>query len=374
MAKKAVTLNNDWQSIIAKPEVQRGNKYEDDKPDPFYQKREDTYYTLFPSEAGEQYAFAIVPSMKGEPFIMADIMTIKRHRFTSPKTGIHYYEPLKLPMDPNMIFDMKVIEKATDPNSLTDEDKATISAIKRHSDLVQRYKNLQYAKAIKKTGDKEVNLINFGYSTNPNLYNQRLQKQAVTGFFGVWTKWKGAPNDKREFGIKFISSRYGAFQEKFRGLLNQTKSTHDKLDPQWFTKYFSSIDGVAGILDVEMGAMGVGGKGASIKLVKLGKDAIDDAGVGVTGPITEADIKIPTDEDNKLSLMHYLMGFKSSADIWQDAYVDRFEEAIVQLEAHVAAKQLELVEGTTAPSADTAESKEPELKPEEGGAKADAPF
>lgn len=359
MAKKAAVLNNDWQSIIAKPEVQRKNKFEDDKPDPFYQKRPDVYYTMFPSAEGEKYAFGIVPAADGQPFIMTDVMTIKRHRFTSPKTGIHYFENLKLPMDPAILFDMTVLDRAADPNSLTEEDKVLISNIKRHSELVQRYKELQYAKVMKKIsspdGVKEVNLVNFGYAKNATLFNSRLQKQAITGFFAIWTKWKGLPNTKREFSIKFINSRYNSVQDKFRALLTQTAETHNEDDPTWFEKYFSSIGGVAGVIDIEMGDMSIGGRGATIKLVKLGKDVIDDKGVGVTGPITEADIVFPSEPENKLSLVHYLMGFKSTEALWQDDYVDRFETAIEQLEKHVEDKKLELaMSAGSAPTSDSA--------------------
>lgn len=377
MAKKADTkLNNDWQSIVAKPESKKTNKYEDEKPDSFHQKREDTYYTLFPSQDGEKYAFAIVPGANGLPFVMTDVMTIKRHRFTSPKSGIHYHENLKLPMDPNMLFDMSIIDKASDPNSLTEEDKEVIKGIKRHSDLVKRYKDLQYAKVIKKTGDKEVNLVNFGYAKVPKLFNQRLRKESVTAFFGIWTKWKGAPNTEREFGVKFITSRYGAFQDKFRSLLNQTSETHDEDVPDWFQKYFSTIGKVEGIMDIEMGSMGVGGKGASIKLVKLGKDVIDDKGVGVTGPIKESDILIPKEEDNKLSHLHYLMGYKSNEDLWQPTYVDRFEEAIIQLEDHVKSMQLELAaeSGTSEGSDDKVEGNTSNGSKDSNDPKGDLPF
>jgi len=368
MAKKqATTVNNDWQTISAKPEVTNNKKYEDDKPDPFKQKREDVYYSLFPKTGGELYGFAMVPASNGSGFLMTDVMTIKRHKFTSPKTGIHYFENMKLPMDPDQIFGKEVMDKVQkDPTSV---DGTIIKAIKRHSDLVQRYKNLQFAKALVKNakGD-DVNLINFGYSKSPGVFNSRLQKQKVTAFFGVWTKWKGVTNDKREFGIKFISSRYGAFQDKFRGLLNSTNDTHQKLQPEWYTDFFSSVGDVKGVMDVEMGNMGPTGKGASIKLVKLGKDPIDDAGVGVTGPITEKDIVIPSEPENELSFIHYLMGFKSTEDIWQDVYVDRFEQAVIQLESHVKEMQLDAVAQTTGETPQASA----EVKNEESNE--DAPF
>lgn len=354
-------FNNDWQSLIAKPEVKKGKKFVDDEPDPFYQKREDTYYTLFPSQDGEKYAFAIVPAADGRPFVMEDIMTIKRHRFTSPKDGKHYFENLKLPMDPKVLFDMSVLEKVTkDPNSITEEDKATINNIKKHSEIVQRYKDLQYCK------DEGVN---FGYAKVMGLHNSRLQKQQLTGFFGVWTKWKGAPNDKREFNIKFISSRYGAFQDKFRSLLQGVAETHQELQPSWYEDYFSHIGGVKGVIDVEMASMAVGGKGATVKLVKLGKDPIDDKGVGVTGPITEKDIKLPKGDENVLSHLHFFMGFKSNESLWQEAYVERFEAALAQLEAHVANMKLKHL--GSAPATDATPSTDApaaEQKPAEGGA------
>jgi hypothetical protein len=348
MAKKqATTVNNDWQTMIQKPEPMGKKKYEDDKPDPFKQKREDVYYTLYSSPEGEKYAFAMVPAADGTPFYMTDLLTLKRHKFTSPKTGIPYFENLKFFSDPTAMFGKELVDSInTDPTSV---DAEKIKAFKRHSDLVQRYKNVQYAKALVKNekGD-DVNLINFGYSKNKKLiFANRLQKQATTAFFGVWTKFKGAMNDKREFGIKLFSTRYGAFQDKFRGLLNQTNDTHQKLQPEWFQDFFSSVGDVKGIIDVEMGSMGPGGKGASIKLVKLGKDAIDDAGVGVTGPITEKDIVMPKGAENELSFRHYIMGFKSTEDIWQDTYMDRVEEAIIQLENHVKEKQLEAVTGSS---------------------------
>lgn len=326
MAKQA-EFNNDWQSIIATPDPKKGNKFKDDEVDPFYQKREDTYYTLFPSKEGEKYSFAVVPAADGKAFIMEDIMTIKRHRFTSPKDGKHYFENLKMPMNPNVLFDKEVIAKALEsPESITEEDKKVILNFKRHSELLKRYKDLQYCK---------VENVNFGYAKVMGLHNSRLQKLALTGFFGVWTKWKGAPNVKREFNIKFISTRYGAFQDKFKAILTSMNDTHKELQPSWYQDYYSHLGGVKGVLDIEMGSMAVGGKGASIKLVKLGKDEIDDRGAGVTGPITEKDIVLPKGKENVLSHLHFFMGYKSDQDLWQDGYVDRFEAALDQLEAHV---------------------------------------
>lgn len=366
-------LNNDWQSLIAKPEVKKGGKkFEDDVPDPFYVKREDTYYTLFPPRKDEgdvqRYAFALVPGANGQAFVMEDIMTIQRHRFTSPKDGKHYYESLKLPMNPNAIFDMSVMEKVSkDANSLTEEDKKTIQNIKKHSDLVQRYKDLQYC--------KEPN-VNFGFVQGKmGLHNGRLKKQALTGFFGVWTKWKGAPNTAREFNIKFISSGYGAFQDKFRSLISTVAETHNELQPTWFEDYFSNIGGVKGVIDVEMGSMAVGGKGATVKLVKLGKDPIDDKGVGVTGPITEKDIILPKGEENTLSHLHFYMGFKANESLWQDAYVERFETAIAQLEEHVTNMKVKNL-GSEATATETSTDAPAVEKPAEGAVKpgTDKPF
>lgn len=353
MAKKA-EFNNDWKALIAKPEPQKkGKKFNDDEPDPFYQKREDTYYTVFPPRKDEgdtqRYAFAVVPAADGTPFVMEDIMTIKRHRFTSPKTGIHYFENLKMPMNPNAIFDMSVMDKVSkDPNSLTEEDKATIQAIKKHSELVQRYKDLQYCK---------VDGVNFGFvQGKPGVHNQRLKKVALTGFFGAWTKWKGAPNDKREFNVKFISANYGAVQDKLRSLLSSMAETHDELQPTWFQDYFSHHGGVKGVIDIEMGSMAVGGRGATMKLVKLGKDPIDDKGVGVTGPIKEKDIILPKGDENALSHLHFYMGFKANEDLWQPSYAERFEAAIEQLEKHVEDVKLRNVTESTSEAAPAAQA------------------
>jgi hypothetical protein len=254
-------------------------------------------------------------------------MTIKRFKFRNPKTNEDYFENLKLPMDPKELFDMSVVTKASNsPDTLTDEDKKVLSNIKTHADLVKRYKDLYWCK---------VDNVNLKYSPVPTRYTGRLKKEALTGFFGITTKWKGEDNTDRDYSVKFIQSRYAAFQEKFRTLLSQTAETHDKLQPTWYEDYFSTSKVVKGIIDVEMGSMKVGGKGATVKLVKVGKDPIDDKGIGVTGEITSSDIKKLPGKENELSHLHYHMGFGSDQDLWQPMYAERFLEAIVDLEDHV---------------------------------------
>lgn len=348
-ANESTTFNNNWEALIAKPEVNSAKKnYADNEPDPFYQKREDTYYGMFPSDAGEKYAFAIVPAENGDAFLMTDIATIQRHRFTSPKDGKHYFENLKMPMDPKKVFDYSVMDKLSDPNSLTDEDKKTLAQIKRHGELMQRYKNLQYCK---------VENVNFGFSQKPNLYSSRLKKQSLTAFFGVWTKWKGAVNTHGDRQVKLISTGYGSFQDKFRALLKSTYETHNELQPTWLEDYFSSNNGVKGVIDVTMGSMKVGGEGASIKLIKVGKDPIDDKGAGITGPIEEKDVVTLPGDENRLSHLHYYMGMKSDGPLFHDAYADRFEEALSQLEAHVEEMKLKnLGSPSSATAADSSAS------------------
>lgn len=327
MTKKTVGFQNDWKSIVAKPETGAKKQQEEREPDPFYQKREDSYYGLFPSDAGEKYAFAVIPDASGRAFIVTDIATIKRFRFTSPKDGQSYFDNLKMPMDPNQLFDMSVLKKATsDPASLTDSDKSLLSQIKRHGDLIARYKNLQYCK---EEG------VNFGYSPKPNIWNNRLKKVALTAFFGVWTKWKGAVNSHGDRGVKLIYANYAAFSDKFTALLTAMSESHDEDQPSWYEDYFSINPTVKGILDVKMGSMKVGGEGVTLKLIKVGKDVIDDKAVGMTGPISLKDVVIPKEPENQLSHMHYYLGMKSDGELFHDTYADRFEEALVQLEDHV---------------------------------------
>lgn len=327
MAKKDSNFNNDWEALIAKPEnPSKKNFSKDEEPDPFRQKREDTYYSLFPSDSGEKYAFAIVPDSEGKSFLMTDIATIQRWRFTSPKDGKHYFENLKMPMDPKYLFDMSIMDRLSDLDKFTEADKAELKRIKRHSDLIQRYKDLQYAK---------VKDVNFGYSPKPSMFNNRLKKVALTAFFGTWTKWKGVDNSHNDRAVKLITSTHTQFQDKFRALLKSTDETHRDLQPSWYEDYFSSNGGVKGIIDVKMGSMKVGGEGATVKLIKIGKDPIDDKGVGVTGPISEKDIIYPSGEENKLSHLHFYLGMKSDGSLYHDIYADRFEEAIVQLESHL---------------------------------------
>lgn len=326
MSKQDSGFQNDWKALVAKPETASKKTYAENEPDPFYQKREDTYYGLFPSDSGEKYAFAIIPDASGRPFLMTDIATISKFRFTSPKDGKNYFENLKMPMDPKYLFDMSIMTKLSDPASLTEDDKKLLSQIKRHSDLIARYKNLQYCK---EEG------VNFGYSPKPTIYNNRLKKVALTAYFGIWTKWKGAINSHKDRGVKLITSSYPAFQDKFNALLESMDETHNEDQPTWFEDYFSMKNGVKGILDVKMGSMKVGGEGATIKLIKIGKDVIDDKGVGITGPITEKDVVFSSEPENKLSHLHYYMGMKSNGEIYHDIYADRFEEALVQLESHL---------------------------------------
>ena len=323
MAKTAKFVNN-WQALSAKPEV-KGNLRDNGKiVEPYKVRRENAYLSMFPSEEGEKYYFCIIPDSEGRSFIMTEIMTIKRFKFRNPKTNEDYFENLKLPMDPAKLFDMSVVEKAAKRETLTDEDKKILSNIKVHADLVQRYKDLYFCK---EEG------INFGYAKAPTRYNGRLRKEALTGFFGIPTKWKGTELDSRE--VKFIQNRYMQFQDKFTELLNQTAETHDELQPTWYEDYFSNINGYKGVIDVNMGLMKVGGKGASVKLIKTGKDPIEDKGAGILNGIDPKKVKLPKEKENALSHLHYYMGFDSTQDLWQDMYVDRFTEAIEDLEAHL---------------------------------------
>lgn len=339
---KPATFVNDWQTLVAKQETTKKNR-EEDGPDPFHQKREDTYYGLYPSDAGERYGFAVVPSADGRPFVLADVGTIRRFRFTSPKDGKHYFENLKLIMDPNHLFDMSVMGRISDPNSIAEEDKVLLQRIKRHADLTQRYKNLQYAK-VEKEG------ANFGYSPKDSLFSNRLKKVALTAFFGRWTKWKGATNTHGDKTVKLITSTHAQFQDKFRAVLKAMGESHDEDQPTWFEDYFSTAGGVKGILDVNMGSMKVGGEGCTVKMVKVGKDIIDDKSVGFLAPINEKDVILPEGEENRLSHLHFFMGFKSNEDLYQDVYMDRVEEAIVQLEGHLATIALSKAAGTSAPA------------------------
>lgn len=327
MSKKQV-FQNDWKAIVAKPDAGTKKQNEEREPDPFYQKREDSYYGLFPSDSGEKYSFAILPEASGRAFITTDIATIKRFRFTSPKDGQSYFDNLKMPMDPSQLFDMSIVSKAmSDPNSLTSEDRVKLSQIKRHGDLIQRYKNLQYCK---EEG------VNFGYSPKPNVWNNRLKKVSLTAFFGIWTKWKGAVNSHGDRGVKLIYANYAQFSDKFTALLTAMSESHDEDQPSWYEDYFSINPTVKGVLDVKMGSMKVGGEGVTIKLVKVGKDVIDDKSAGITGPIDIKDIVIPQEPENRLSHLHYYLGMKSDGELFHDTYADRFEEALVQLEEHVA--------------------------------------
>lgn len=361
MAKKEQTFNNDWEALIAKPTVAAKKDFaSENEPDPFYQKREDTYYGLFPSDAGERYAFAIVPDAKGNSVFMADVATIQRFRFTSPKDGKHYFEGLKMIMEPKHLFDMSVMDKLkSDPNSLTEDEKTTIRQIKRHGDLIQRYKDLQYCK---EEG------INFGYSPKPTLFNNRLKKVSLTAFFGIWTKWKGAINTHGDRGVKLITSTHAAFADKFRALLTSTNETHAELQPTWYQDYFSLNGEVKGLIDVKMGSMKVGGEGATVKLIKVGKDSIDDKGAGLTGPILEKDIVLPQGPENVLSHPHFYLGMKSNGSLYHDTYADRFEEALEQLEAHVSDVKLRNMAGGST-SNQNAQS-----DAVAGGNTADAPF
>lgn len=328
-AKQQDAFYKDWRSLTAKPEL-GGNKknFNDGKiEEPYRVKRQGSYASMYPSEEGETYSFAIIPDKDGKSFIMTDVMTIKRFKFKNPKTKEDYFENLKIPMDPSLLFDMGVVDKATeDPSSLTEEDKTVLKNIKRHADLVKRYKDLYWCKTEN---------VGIKYSPASGRYNNRLKKESLTGFFGITTKWKNVANSDAEYSVKFIQTRYSQFQEKFNTLLEQTAKTHDDLQPEWYEDYFSSNGGIKGIINVEMGSMKVGGKGATVKLVKLGKDLIEDRGVGVTGDIDVSKIKFLDGEENALSHLHYYMGFDAREDLWQDMYVDRFEEAVEDLEKHV---------------------------------------
>lgn len=357
--KKAPKFNNDWQSLAAKP--QKFTQKKDDKiEEPYKVRREDAYVSMFPSDEGEKYSFCIVPDKDGNPFVMTDVMTIKRFKFRNPKTNEDYFENLKLPMDPEMIFDMSVVDKKVkDPSSLTEEDKKVLKDIAKHADLVKRWKELYYCK---------VDNVNFGYAKSPTRYNGRLRKDALTGFFGIPTKWKGEEVPKK--GVKFIQNRHLGFQDKFRALLKQTADTHDELQPTWYEDYFSNIGGYKGVIDVELGSMRVGGKGATVKLIKIGKDNIEDKGAGVLGGINDKDVTFPKGESNELSHLHYYMGFDSTQDIWQDLYAARFEEAIEDLENHVN----DVVAKNNSTVSETEDAKKAEQILTQDGGQDDLPF
>lgn len=359
-AGNTATFVNDWQSLVAKQDNSSKKTQQNDEPDPFYQKREDTYYGLFPSDAGERYSFAVIPAKDGTPVLMTEVGTIKMHRFTSPKDGVHYFENLKLIMDPRYLFDMTVMNRINDPNSISDEDKALLSKIKRHGDLVQRYKDLHYCK---------VEGVNFGYSPKPGLFNNRLKKVALTTFFGRWTKWKGANNTHGDQGVKLIYSTHAQFQDKFRAVLKSMGESHDELQPTWFEDYFSIYGGAKGILDVNMGSMKVGGEGCTVKLTKVGKDPIDDKSVGFLAPISEKDIVFPTEAENALSHLHYYMGYKSTEDLYQEVYMDRIERAISQLEQNVNDQKMRAA-GSTSEGTDAGTP----VQVSPNGASNDAPF
>ena len=320
---------NDWQSLSAKQEPAGSKKKFDNEKvvEPYRVKRRGSFLTMYPSDAGEEYAFSIVPSSDGKSFIMTEVMVVKRFNFKNPKTNEDYFETLKIPMDPKLLFDMSVVDKAAKtPEKLSDKEKKTLEDIKRHASLTKRFKDLYWDKT---------EGVNLKYAKNPTRYNQRIQKDALTGFFGIKTKWKGVNNEEKDYSVKFISTKYVGFQEKFRTLLQQMSSSHDDLMPDWYEKYFSTLKGVNGVIDVEMGSMRVGGKGATVRLVKLGKDPIEDASVGVSGVIDPKSITTLQGKENELKHLHYYMGFNSQESLWQDMYVDRFEEAIVDLENHV---------------------------------------
>jgi hypothetical protein len=355
MAKKAKTevFFDDWKALSAKPIQESGKKNFNDKiEEPYKVRRKGAFKSMYPSDEGEFYAFFIVPSAEGKSFVMEDIMTIKRFKFRNPKTNEDYYENLKIPMDPKALFDMSVVKKLSeDPSSITEEDKKVLANIKRHASLVKRYKDLYWCK---------LDNINFKYSKNPGKYNNRIKKESLTGFFGVPTKWDGIILDnKKDYEVKFIQTRYSQFQEKFRTLLEQTSSTHDEFQPTWYEDYFSSTGGIQGVISVDMGPMKVGGRGATIKLVKVGKDPIEDRGVGISGDLDPKKIKALEGEEHSLSHLHYYMGFDSREDLWQDMYVDRFEEAIADLEGHVkeVVEQNKLNEDD--PSADSSSASAP---------------
>lgn len=358
-------FNNDWQSLVAKQETKNNKTQQSDEPDPFYKKREDTYYGLFPSDAGEKYGFAVVPAANGAPFVLADVGTIKMHRFTSPKDGQHYFETMKLIMDPNMLFDMSVMSRISDPNSISEEDKELLKKIKRHANLVQRYKDLQYCR---EEG------VNYGYSPKPGLFVNRLKKVTLTAFFGRWTKWKGAVNTHGDKSVKLIYSTHAQFQEKFRAVLKTMGESHDELQPTWFEDYFSTNGGVKGILDVNMGSMKVGGNGCTVKLIKVGKDPIDDKSVGFLAPIEEKDLVFPEGEDNALSHLHFYMGYASNEDLYQEVYMDRVERAISQLEDNLTSQRLKNAGSTASVVGNAEEVNSTQVKTDGAAKSSSEPF
>lgn len=322
---------NDWQKLAEKPILNNQEKSGNLKiEEPYKRNREDSRYSMLPTDAGSNYSFAVVPSRNGDTFCMSNIAIVRRHKFFNPKTGEDYFDTRRMPMNPADIFDMSVLDK----KDLTEEDKITIARIKRHGELIKRWKDLNYCK---------IEGVNFKYATGvKTIWNDRIKSEAVTGFFGVWTRWTNSGtevlNTNKDYKVKFIYSRYNAFQDKFRGLLEQTDKSHSKLQPNWYEDYFSSYGGIKGILDAEFASMKVGGRGCSVKLVKLGKDPIDDSSVGVTSEIKESDIIMPKDKADELSHLHYYMMYDSTQELWQDTNADLFEEGLAQLEHHVQAK------------------------------------
>lgn len=339
MAKKVEqqsNFQNNWRDLVAKPVIQtKGNKKFNDEPQgppPYYQKRENVFHTLFPSEAGSKYDFFIIPDKEGKPFSKGQVAQIQLFKFHSPKQNKDIFNKVQIATDPSVYFDMSVLDKAKDPNSLTEEDKQTLKNIKRHENLVQRWRDLYFTK---EEG------VNFKYAKGTNRYNNRLKKQELTLMFGVYTKWNGEENVTGDRRIKLIYSDYGAFQDKFTDFVISTGEVHEEDQPSWFEDYFSINNGVKGIIDVNMGSMAVGGKGATIKLVKLGKDPIDDKGVGVKGEIPVNSIVYPMEPENALSHFHYFFKIKSTEALYQDRIMDEFEEAIVQLEEFLNEKKIE---------------------------------
>jgi hypothetical protein len=293
--------------------------------DESYQKREDVHYTMFPAKEGQvplTYCFAVIPDRDGMSVRFAEVATIKRHKFTSPKDGQHYFENLKMFMDAVNQFtpaELELVDRVQE--ELSDEEKATVELITRHEGLMRRYRQLLYQDD-----------INFGWSQKPTMATSRLRKLVVSMFFGRWTKWKDTVNPGTDNKPKLIYSIHKDFEGKMVSFLEGMGEKHDELQPNWFEDYFSHVGGVQGILEAKMGCMKVGSTGSAINLIKLGKDPIDAQAVGMMKELNEKDIEMPTEPENELSHFHYYMGVKSTMSISQKVRFDKFEEALEQLE------------------------------------------
>lgn len=353
-------IMNDWAALIAKPESNKKN-YESEGPDAWYQKRENCFYYLNSSDSGSKYDVAIVPDRDGVPFVMTEIATIKRFRFTSPKTGIHYFENMKIPVESKTLFNMDLVQKGLSGGELTEEEKEELLLIKRHGELIQRYKEVVFNKD-----------FNFKWAQKKTFWTSRIKKVSLTAFLGVWTNWEGTANKEKDYSLKLFTSTHNDFQTKFRGLIESLAATHSELQPTWFKDFFSVEKEVKGLIDMNIGSMKVGGAGATIKLVKVGKDPIDDAAAGYTSVIKKKDIKNAYEgEENEASIMHWYLGMKSDGRLYQAALFDRFEEAITQLEDKLSEVRLANLkeEGETPKTTKTTKTAKSEVMKED-----DLPF